>query len=168
MTLRDRSNAAGQCLNLPTLATSLSSGKTASVPVWWYFIHVTSKGITSATVAPLPCQPDLRQLRLEVLHTRIKDQALAQELRDFVEEYYAPSRASLKFRAGKLDDDTSDDTAWLGSSYFLNTVGYYDTDRALSSHSDWLYSASRDAGLADAGAGGYPPVNSGGPTIRLG
>ena len=102
MTLRDRSNAAGQCLNLPTLATSLSSGKTASVPVWWYFIHVTSKGITSATVAPLPCQPDLRQLRLEVLHTRIKDQALAQELRDFVEEYYAPSRASLKFRAGKL------------------------------------------------------------------
>lgn len=131
-------------------------GKTAAVPVWWYFIHVISKGITSATVATLPCQPDLRQIRFEVQHTRIKDPALAQELRDFVEECYAPSRTRLKFRAGELDDDTSDDTAWLGSSYFLNTDGYYDTDHALSPHSAWPYSASRDAGLADTGAGGYP------------
>ncbi len=98
-------------------------GKTAAVPIWWYFIHVISKGITSATVATLPCQPDLRQIRFEVQHTRIKDPALAQELRDFVEECYAPSRARLKFRVGELDDDTSDDTAWVGSSYFLNTAG---------------------------------------------
>jgi len=35
-------------------------------------------------------------------------------------------------------------------------VGYYDTDHALSPHSAWPYSASRDAGLADTGAGGYP------------
>ncbi|ECG0938647.1 conjugal transfer protein TraG [Salmonella enterica subsp. salamae] len=131
-------------------------GKTAAVPVWWYFVHVISKGITSATVATLPCQPDLRQIRFEVQHTRIKDPVLAQELRDFVEECYAPSRVRLKFRAGELDDDTSDDTAWLGSSYFLNTAGYYDTDHALSPHSVWPYSASRDAGLADTGAGGYP------------
>lgn len=131
-------------------------GKTAAVPVWWYFIHVISKGITSATVATLPCQPDLRQIRFEVQHTRIKDPALAQELRDFVEECYAPSRARLKFRAGELDDDTSNDTAWLGSSYFLNTTGYYDTDHALSPHSTWPYSAPRDAGLADTGASGYP------------
>lgn len=46
-------------------------GKTAAVPVWWYFIHVISKGITSATVATLPCQPDLRQIRFEVQNTRI-------------------------------------------------------------------------------------------------
>jgi len=44
----------------------------------------------------------------------------------------------------------------VGSSYFLNTAGYYDTDHALSPHSAWPYSASRDAGLADTGAGGYP------------
>lgn len=131
-------------------------GKTAAVPVWWYFIHVLSKGITSTTVATLPCQPDLRQIRFEVQHTRVKDPALAQELRDFVEECYAPSRARLKFRAGELDDNTSDDTAWLGSAYFLNTAGYYDTDHALSPHSAWSYSASRDAGLPDTGVGGYP------------
>lgn len=131
-------------------------GKTAAVPVWWYFIHVISKGITSATVATLPCQPDLRQIRFEVQHTLIKDPALAQELRDFIEECYAPSRARLKFRVGELDDDTSDDTACAGSSYFLNTAGYYDIDHALSPHSAWPYSASRDAGLPNTGAGGYP------------
>ncbi len=65
---------------------------------------------------------------------------------------YAPSRARLKFRAGELNDDTSDDTAWLGSSYFLNTT----TDHVLSPHSAWPYSTSCDAGLADTCVGGYP------------
>ena len=121
-------------------------GKTAAVLVWsglvwWYFIHVFSKNITSATVATLPCQPDLRQIRFEVQHTHIMEPALAQELRDFVGECYAPSRARLKFRAGELDNDTSDDKAWVGSSYFLITAGYYDTDHALSPHSTWPYCA---------------------------
>lgn len=44
----------------------------------------------------------------------------------------------------------------MGSSYFLNTAGYYDTNHALSPHNAWPYSASRDAGLADTGAGSYP------------
>ena len=51
-------------------------GKNAAVPVWWYFIHMISKGITSATVATLPCQPDLHQIRFEVQHTRIKNPTL--------------------------------------------------------------------------------------------
>ncbi len=42
------------------------------------------------------------------------------------------------------------------SSYFLNTAGYFDTDHALSPHSAWPYNTSRDVGLADTGAGGYP------------
>lgn len=42
------------------------------------------------------------------------------------------------------------------SSYFLNTAGYFDTDHALSPHSTCPYNTSRDAGLADTGAGGYP------------
>ena len=38
--------------------------------------------------------------------------------------------------------------AWLAEQAF--------SDHALSPHSAWPYSASRDAGLADTGAGGYP------------
>jgi hypothetical protein len=68
------------------------SGQSASVPVWWYFTHALGKGITSAAVAVLPCKPDLRQLRFEVQHTRIADPALAQELQDFVNDCYGPSR----------------------------------------------------------------------------
>ncbi|MEE3663738.1 conjugal transfer protein TraG N-terminal domain-containing protein [Brenneria sp. g21c3] len=136
--------------------TNELGGKTAAVPVWWYFIHAVSKGVTNAAVSTLPCSPDLRQIRFEVQHTRISDPTLAQELQDFVEECYAPSRARLKRQEAGLALDISDDVAWLGSSHFLTTPGYYDTDHARSPRSQWPYDGTRDAGLFDAGTGGYP------------
>ncbi|EBY9434235.1 conjugal transfer protein TraG, partial [Salmonella enterica subsp. enterica] len=68
------------------------SGKTASVPIWWYLVHTLSKGITTAATATLPCKPDLRQLRFDIQHTRISAPLLSQELLDFAQECYAPSR----------------------------------------------------------------------------
>ncbi|GKN08694.1 hypothetical protein NUKP76_49770 [Klebsiella variicola] len=61
-----------------------SAAHCASVPVWWYFTHALSKGITSVAVTVLPCKPDLRQLRFEGQRTRIADPSLVQELQDFV------------------------------------------------------------------------------------
>ncbi|MFP1908143.1 conjugal transfer protein TraG N-terminal domain-containing protein [Lonsdalea quercina] len=136
--------------------TNELGGKTTAVPVWWYFIHTVSKGVTNAAVSTLPCSPDLRQIRFEVQHTRISDPTLAQELQDFVEECYAPSRARLKRQEAGLTLDISDNVAWPGSSYFLTTPGYYDTDHARSPRSQWPYDSTRDAGLFDAGTGGYP------------
>lgn len=57
-------------------------GKTAAVPSAVNFlIHVISKGITSATVATPPRQPDPRQIRfLKARNTReLRIQHLAQE-----------------------------------------------------------------------------------------
>lgn len=133
------------------------SGQTASVPVWWYLVHVVSKGLTAAATASLPCQPDLRQLRFEVQHTRISDPVLGQELQDFVMECYAPSLARLKQNGMELaNTEEVNDVAWIGANYFLTTPGYYDTDRARSPRSNWPYNSSRDAGLPDTGNGGYP------------
>ncbi|EAS1759719.1 conjugal transfer protein TraG [Salmonella enterica] len=133
------------------------SGQRASVPVWWYLVHVVSKGLTAAATASLPCKPDLRQLRFEVQHTRINDQVLGQELQDFVMECYAPSLARLKQNGKALaNTETVNDVAWIGANYFLTTPGYYDTDHARSPRSAWSYDSNRDAGLVNTGNGGYP------------
>lgn len=135
------------------------SGKTAAVPVWWYLIHTLSKGLVNAATASLPCQPDLRQIRFEVQHTRLSDPVLAQELQDFVQECYAPSLVRLKQHVTSLSQEETDDISWIGSSFFLSHPGYYDTDHARSPRSQWPYDEDRDAGLVDTGNGGYPTCN---------
>jgi hypothetical protein len=49
------------------------------------------------------------------------------------------------------------DVTWIGSSYFLDTPGFYDTYRAKTPRTAWPYDATRDAGLAQVDSGGgYP------------
>ncbi|MGL4724667.1 MAG: conjugal transfer protein TraG N-terminal domain-containing protein [Scandinavium sp.] len=132
------------------------SGRTAMVPFWWYLVHTLSKGITNAAVATLPCQPDIRQLRFDVQHTRISDPILAQELQDFTMECYAPSLVRLKQQESSLTYDEDQDVAWIGSSRFLTQPGYYDSNHARSPRKNWSYNSDRDAGLVNTGRGGYP------------
>lgn len=135
------------------------SGKTAMIPVWWYFIHALSKGMVNAAVASIPCQPDLRQIRFEVQHTRITDPVMAQELQDFVQECYAPSMARLKQHSTGLSKEETEDISWIGSSFFLSQLGYYDTDHARSPRQQWPYDEERDMSLVDNSTGGYPTCN---------
>ncbi|ELW2865961.1 conjugal transfer protein TraG N-terminal domain-containing protein [Salmonella enterica] len=132
------------------------SNQTASVPVWWYFTHALSKGLTSAAVSVLPCRPDLRQIRFDVQHTRLADPALAQELLDFINDCYTPSRARLKRQATALSEEQSRDVDWIGSAFYLTTAGYYDSDYSHSPRSAWPWDSSRDDGLNNTGNGGYP------------
>lgn len=132
------------------------SGQTARVPVWWYLVHSLSKGVSSAATATLPCQPDLRQLRFDVQHTRITDPILAQELQDFVMACYAPSLVRLKQRSSELTYAQSQDVAWVGSSLFLTQPGYYDAFHSRVPRRSWRYDNNRDAGLVNNGGGGYP------------
>ncbi|EDT2963638.1 conjugal transfer protein TraG [Salmonella enterica subsp. enterica] len=132
------------------------SGKTAAVPVWWYFVHTVAKGLTNAATASLPCKPDLRQLRFDVQHIRIFDPVLGQELQDFVQQCYSPSLARLKQRNTGLSQEETDSVGWIGSAYFMTQPGYYDTDHARTPRKAWPYNSDRDAGLTDTGDGGYP------------
>jgi len=56
----------------------------------------------------------------------------------------------------KLNISKSDDVGWIGSHFFLNTPGYYDTDHAQIPRKSWPYDHHRDTGLYNPGEGGYP------------
>ncbi|WP_446678252.1 conjugal transfer protein TraG N-terminal domain-containing protein [Acerihabitans arboris] len=49
------------------------------------------------------------------------------------------------------------DVTWIGSQFFVDTAGYYDTYHSKTPRTAWPYDATRDAGLAQVDSGGgYP------------
>ncbi len=133
------------------------NNQSAHVPVWWFFMHSISKAVTGAAVAAIPCGTDLRQMRMEIDSTRIADPVLAQEVADFTHDCYGPARARLFMNRPTLSDEQMNDVSWIGSRYFLDTPGFYDTYRSSTPRAAWPYDDARDAGLAEvANGGGYP------------
>jgi len=133
------------------------NNQSAKVPVWWFFVHSLSRAVTGASVASIPCGADLRQMRMEINQTRINDPVLAQEVADFTNDCYGPSRAKLFMSRPDLDKKTMNDVAWIGSRFFVETQGFYDNFRSKTPRESWPYNSTRDAGLAEvASGGGYP------------
>lgn len=142
--------------NWSTSFTTLND-QSAHVPVWWFFMHALSKAVTGAAVASIPCGTDLRQMRMDIDSTRIADPLLAQEVADFTRDCYGPARAKLFTSRPTLSNEEMNDVTWIGSRFFLDTAGFYDTYRSQSPRDAWPYNDSRDAGLAEvASGGGYP------------
>src|SRR3546814_12099243 len=56
-----------------------------------------------------------------------------------------------------LSDEQMNNVTWIGSSYFLDTPGFYDTYRAKTPRTAWPYDATRDTGLAQVDSGGGSP-----------
>lgn len=133
------------------------NNQSAKVPVWWFFMHSISKAVTGAAVAAIPCGTDLRQMRMEIDATRIDDPVLAQEVADFSHDCYGPARAKLFMNRPSLDDAQRHDVTWIGSNFFVGTIGYYDSYRSKAPRESWPYDSTRDAGLAEVPSGaGYP------------
>lgn len=139
-----------------TAFTTLNN-QTAYVPVWWFFLHSLSKGVTGAAIASIPCGNDLRQIRMDVDSTRIADPILAQEIADFTKDCYGPARAKMFMNRPTLSDAEMNDVTWVGSNYFNGTAGFYDAYHSNTPRTAWPYNATRDAGLAQVDSGGgYP------------
>jgi hypothetical protein len=136
---------------------STINNQSAKVPVWWGFMHALARAVTGASVAAIPCGTDLRQMRMEIDATRIDDPVLAKEVADFSHDCYGPARAKLFMQRPDLDEQQMHDVTWIGSRFFTDTGGYYDTYRSSTPRDDWPYDSDRDAGLAQvASGGGYP------------
>jgi hypothetical protein len=96
-------------------------------------------------------------MRIEINSTRIDDPVLTQEVADFTRDCYGAARARLFISRPALSDDELTDVSWIGSTYFLDTSGFYDVYRSRTPRSPWVYDPTRDAGLAQVPSGaGYP------------
>lgn len=161
---QDRSRSQQCQVNVPlpsdtgwSQSFSTLNNQSARVPVWWFFMHALSRSITGAAVAAIPCGTDLRQMRMDIDATRIDDPLLAQEVSDFSRDCYGAARARLFMRRPSLSDEQMHDVSWIGSNYFVDTAGFYDSYRSATPRAAWPFDALRDAGLAELpGAGGYP------------
>ena len=160
----DRSRSTQCQVNVPeptdtgwSQSFSTINNQSAKVPVWWFAMHATSRAITGASVAAIPCGTDLRQIRMDIDATRIDDPVLAQEISDFTRDCYGPARAKLFMTRPSLSEEQMHDVTWIGSSYFVGTAGFYDSYRSRTPRDAWPFDATRDAGLAQVpGGGGYP------------
>lgn len=130
--------------------TTALGGSVAKVPIWWYMVMNLSGAINDSVIAGINCTVDVRQVQYEVNNTKIKDKSLKDDLSKFHNECYLeglakiaenPSAAETSFNAGTFDDDDRD---WIGSKFFTNTAGYYDSIRATSPVDGFAYNATRD------------------------
>ena len=160
----DRSRSTQCQVNVPeptdtgwSQSFSTINNQSAKVPVWWFAMHATSRAITGASVAAIPCGTDLRQIRMDIDAIRIDDPVLAQEVSDFTRDCYGPARAKLFMTRPSLSEEQMHDVTWIGSSYFVGTTGFYDSYRSRTPRDAWPFDATRDAGLTQVpGGGGYP------------
>ncbi|MHB0818455.1 conjugal transfer protein TraG N-terminal domain-containing protein [Stutzerimonas stutzeri] len=139
-------------------AASFSSlnGQSAKVPIWWFLVHTVSKGLTTASVATLPCGTELRQAQVAIDEMRIEDPFLRREVGDFVRDCYAGSKVRLFDERPELTSEQRMDVGWIGSDYFMNTTGYYDREYSRTPRASWPYDETRDAGLPANKGGGFP------------
>lgn len=132
-------------------------GKSASMPLWWAMVHAVSTGLTNAGIAALPCEPDYQYVRTHLNNAAIQDPKLSREVANFQTACYGGARAKLFRDKGAISDTIAKDTDWIGSKYFMNTPGYYDSLRANGPVQGFAYQASRDSGRGTTpDQGGYP------------
>ncbi|WP_061290032.1 conjugal transfer protein TraG N-terminal domain-containing protein [Azotobacter vinelandii] len=134
------------------------SGDTAGIPLWWALVHVLSKGLTNAAITAIPCTPDWQAIATEVDLQSITDPILKREVGEFQHNCYGQARSKLFRSANGLSEERAEDTDWIGSTYFLDTAGYYDSFYSTRPIIGFPYNEARDAGRNTTGPGmpGYP------------
>ncbi len=136
------------------------AGMSAQIPLWWAAVHAVSHGATNAAVASLPCKPAYQHVAQKLDETVVKDPKLRYQLNEFQQWCFGMARTKLlRDSAGNsVPPDVTLDVDWIGSSYFLNTPGYYDSLYADKPTQGFPYDATRDAGRSSTGPGqpGYP------------
>ncbi|MCS2611027.1 conjugal transfer protein TraG N-terminal domain-containing protein [Halomonas dongshanensis] len=133
-------------------------GQSAEIPLWWALVHAVSKGVTNVAVSSIPCAPDLQAITSEIDAQAITDPGLRREVGEFQQQCYGAARNLLFQQGGRIDARRGQDVDWLGSEYFLNTPGYYDSFYAGRPIVGFPYDANRDQARPGTGPGrpGYP------------
>lgn len=130
--------------------TAMLDGRTAKIPVWWYFFGKLNTAIAVSLKNELPCKPDLRGALTSVSNLKLSDNNLKQEVQQFYNDCYLP--AANKFQREQLAkseipsalrDTIAEDVAWMGSEFFVSQGGYYDQLRPSAPVKEMPYSKLR-------------------------
>lgn len=133
-------------------------GAVGRIPLWWAVVHVISKAVTAASIAAIPCAPDLASVEFRLADDSIEPPELRLELERFTDECWRPSKGRfIRNSPSTLTAAQSESTNWLGSDFFLTTPGYYNAFQSSKPMSDFPFQATRDSGLEHMQAqGGFP------------
>ena len=137
---------------------STIAGETGAIPIWWAAMHTLSKSVTAASVASIPCAPELASVEYRLAEDKIDDPSLRQELAEFTDDCYRRSKSRLmRMDTSAMTPAQLEETNWLGSEYFMITPGFYNRYYASEPQTLFPFNAVRDAGFDDdAFVGGHP------------
>ncbi|MBC6414503.1 MAG: conjugal transfer protein TraG N-terminal domain-containing protein [Chromatiales bacterium] len=98
------------------------------IPLLWALLHKIGAGIYYRVFDGLDCYTDWQAVETIIRTSKIQDPALADEYRLFATKCYGLARHQYQKTGhrGSGTPPSADDLAYLGSSYYLNTPGYYD------------------------------------------
>lgn len=148
------------------------SGNLTYVPLWWYSIMSLSAGINNAVRAGLTnTSPDIRILEDMARNVTIEDPQLRHELQRFYSECFTPARSlylasdrSTISGTGAAIIDPGNrvygptDVDWIGSKFFRDENGYYNTLRSRAPVPGFAIDLSRDTDYFDPASGIDPTV----------
>lgn len=118
--------------NTDTTFDTVYAGKLPSqalVPPVWYASMSLSEGLTRGLKAAMPCyKNNYRQIQTELDTDKISDPLLKKEVGSFIGACYSSAvKKYLGTQNINLPTPLKSEVNSLGSSYFLNTHGYYDS-----------------------------------------
>lgn len=148
-------------------ATSSSAGSytnayskapaTVEIPPWWYFVMGISSGVAEAAKAGIGNDMDgFRQMEEMARSASINDPKLRANVQRFNSEcfltarskYYGNTTAISAAGASALSTYGPSDVEWIGSHFYQQEPGYYDTLAATSGVEGFAVSTSSDADVA--------------------
>ena len=128
--MQKKPDATGTGTDYDTEFTTSNMGSLVTkIPVGWMAILSIGQAISDGVRIKIPCKSSLSQVAYELQINKINDPAVKQEVADFYQGCYRQARAKFDsempsgYTATMKDED---DAGWPGSSFFLNTSGYYD------------------------------------------
>ena len=133
------------------------------VPAWWYWTMAISQGMTKAVVVAAGDGNVYRDLELAISTAAIRDPSTRYQLQVFNNECHIPARsqyyreASVSVPTGTVTPPAADDIHWVGSSFLINTAGYYDSINTRTVLPGYAYNAvSMPEFDGDPNLGGRP------------
>jgi hypothetical protein len=139
------------------------------VPVWWWGVMAVSSGINRQAIADMGCATDLAGFQMQLVKTKVRDPALANEINAFIQYCYRPAHAKFLRETPDVSalvaEFGPDDTEWMGANVFLQTPGYYDNPafRPREPIAGWPYAPDRDTEYPEDALSQYDLVNIGRP-----